>query len=188
MNTLKEILSAIHPLTQSEWEIVEPKFHREDLTKNEIIVLKGQTENYLYFIEKGILRAWVDKEEKEITFDFHFENSIYSSYTSFLTRTPSEYNVQAITNMVIWKIHYDELQTIYEQTSTGQIIGRKAAEMLFKEKSKREMALLSKSPEQLYLDLFSEQPDLIRQIPLKYIASYIGITPQALSRIRKRIY
>jgi CRP-like cAMP-binding protein len=188
VNALKEILSAIYPLTQSEWNIVEHKFRREDVAKNEIIVLKGQTENYLYFIEKGILRTWMDKGEKQLTFDFHFENSIYSSYTSFLTRSPSEYNVQAITNMVIWKIHYDELQTIYEQTSTGQIIGRKAAEMLFMEKSKREIALLSKSPEQLYLDLFTEQPELIRQIPLKYIASYIGVTPQALSRIRKRIY
>ena len=188
MNNLKEILSAIHPLTQSEWEILEHKFHRQDLTKNEIIVSKGQTENYLYFIEKGILRAWVDKGEKEITFDFHFENSIYSSYTSFLTRTPSEYNVQAITNMVIWKIQYDELQKLYKQIITWQIIGRRAAELLYNEKSKREIALLSRSPEQLYLEIFSEKPALIRQIPLKYIASYIGITPQALSRIRKRIY
>ena len=134
------------------------------------------------------MRAWLDHGEKEITFDFHFENSIYSSYTSFLTRKPSGFHVQAITGMVLWKIHYDDLQLVYEQTDTGQIIGRKSAEMLFKDKSKREIDLLSKSPRQLYLDLFTEQPELISQIPLKYIASYIGVTPQALSRIRKRIY
>lgn len=188
MKVLKEILSAHYPLPERDWEMLECKFFRQDIARNQIIVSKGQIENYLYFIEKGILRAWLDKGEKEITFDFHFENSIYSSYTSFLTRQPSEFHVQAITNMVLWKIHYDDLQLVYELTDTGQIIGRKSAEMLFKEKSRREIALLSRSPEQLYLDLFTEQPELISHIPLKYIASYIGVTPQALSRIRKRIY
>src|SRR5690349_9556711 len=102
MNSLREILSAIQPLTQREWTIIESKFHKENLGKNKIIVSKGQVENYLYFIEKGLLRAWVQKGEKEITFEFHFENSLYNSYTSFLTRTPSEYYVQAITDMTIW--------------------------------------------------------------------------------------
>lgn len=187
MNNLKEILSSIHPLTQNEWEFVASKFHRQEVAKDEIIVAKGQVEDHLYFIEKGILRAWLEKGEKGFTFEFHFENSIYSSYTSFLTRTPSAYHVQAITVMVIWKIHYDDLQLFYEQSKAGQIIGRKAAELQYIGASRREIALLSRSAEELYLDLFSEQPELVREIPLKYIASYIGITPQALSRIRKRI-
>lgn len=67
------------------------------------------------------------------------------------------------------------------------MIGRVAAEILYMEKSKRELSLLSMTAEQRYLNLFSEQQELIRLIPLKYIASYIGITPQALSRIRRRI-
>ena len=76
---------------------------------------------------------------------------------------------------------------IYSKTAVGNVIGRKAAESLFLEKAKRELALLNDSAEQRYLNLFTEQPELILQIPLKYIASYIGITPQALSRIRRRI-
>ncbi|HEY0749771.1 MAG TPA: hypothetical protein VGD26_01370 [Chitinophagaceae bacterium] len=67
------------------------------------------------------------------------------------------------------------------------MIGRKASEDLFLKKSKRELSLLNDTAEERYLKLFSEQLHLIKQIPLKYIASYIGITPQALSRIRKRI-
>jgi DNA-binding MarR family transcriptional regulator len=69
----------------------------------------------------------------------------------------------------------------------GNLFGRLAAESLFLEKSKRELSLLTNTPEQRYLNLFTEHPELIRKIPLKYIASYIGVTPQALSRIRKRI-
>jgi CRP-like cAMP-binding protein len=188
MENLRTILSAIHPFAEHEWETIAQKFHKKNISKNEILVSNGQIDDYLYFIEKGMLRAWLDQDDRELTFEFHFENSIYSSYTSFLTRTPSLYYVQAITDMIVWRIHYDDLQFLYEHITAVQIIGRKAAEMLYNEKSKREIALLSKTPEELYLDLFKEQPELIKQIPLKYIASYIGITPQALSRIRKRIY
>lgn len=74
-----------------------------------------------------------------------------------------------------------------QKTEFGNTIGRKMAEKMFLIKSKRELSLLSKSAEERYLDLFSDRPKLLRQIPLKYIASYIGITLQALSRIRKRI-
>ncbi|MEM9078487.1 MAG: Crp/Fnr family transcriptional regulator, partial [Bacteroidota bacterium] len=75
----------------------------------------------------------------------------------------------------------------YKKTESGNIIGRRMAEKMFLIKSKREIALLSKTAKERYLDLFQERPKLLKQIPLKYIASYIGVTPQALSRIRKRI-
>ena len=67
------------------------------------------------------------------------------------------------------------------------MIGRRASEELFLKKSKRELSLLRDSAEERYLNLFEERPELLREIPLKYIASYIGVTPQALSRIRRRI-
>lgn len=79
------------------------------------------------------------------------------------------------------------MQEIYKETQIGNTIGRQASEELFLKKSQRELSLLNETAEQRYLKLFSEQPELIKEIPLKYIASYIGITPQALSRIRKRI-
>ena len=76
---------------------------------------------------------------------------------------------------------------IYNETKVGNILGRKSAEDLFLKKSNRELSFLTQTAEQRYLNLFTEQPLLLKHIPLKYIASYIGITPQALSRIRKRI-
>ena len=79
------------------------------------------------------------------------------------------------------------LEIIYDKTEIGNTIGRLASEDLFMKKSKRELSLLIQSAEERYLNLFTEQPELLQFIPLKYIASYIGVTPQALSRIRKRI-
>ena len=87
----------------------------------------------------------------------------------------------------MWEISNNDLQEVYERTKKGNLVGRKMAEKMFLIKSKRELSLLNKTAEERYLDLFSDRPKLLKQIPLKYIASYIGITPQALSRIRKRI-
>jgi len=84
-------------------------------------------------------------------------------------------------------LDFGSLQEIYEKTEIGHFIGRKASEELFLKKSKREISLLKHSAEERYYRLFDERPELIQFIPLKYIASYIGVTPQALSRIRKRI-
>lgn len=77
---------------------------------------------------------------------------------------------------------------VYEETEIGNKVGRLASEELFQQKFKRELAFLNKTAEERYQSLFKEQPKLIQKNPLKYIASYIGITPQALSRIRKRIF
>ena len=84
-------------------------------------------------------------------------------------------------------MEYDDVQEIFNSTAIGNRIGRIATEELFLKKAKRELDLLNKTAEERYLSLFTERPELIKEIPLKFIASYIGITPQALSRIRKRI-
>jgi CRP-like cAMP-binding protein len=187
LEAVRNIINKIQPVSDKEWDYFKGKFSEKYVSKKTIIQPKGKVENSLYFIKKGILRAWIEKYDMELTFDFAFENSFYSAYSSFLTQTPCEYNVESITDMIIWEITYSDLQDIYRETIIGQIIGRMAAEDLFITKCKKEFSLLFKSAEQRYKDLFIEEPRLIKEIPLKYIASYIGITPQALSRIRKRI-
>lgn len=187
MENIRTLFSEICTIADDDWNLLKEKFHRQVIGKNQIILQTGQTENYLYYIEKGVLRAWLERGEQEITFEFSFENTFYSAYTSFLTQKPSTHTVQAITDMIIWKINYTDLQEVYQQSTTAQMIGRVAAENLYIEKSQREISLLKLSAEERYNNLFVEQSQLIKEIPLKYIASYIDITPQALSRIRGRI-
>ena len=147
----------------------------------------GQVEKYLSFIEKGIVRFYIPKEDNDLTFVFGFENSFISAYDSFLTQTPSTYHIEALSGTILWRLTYNDLQEIYTKTEIGNTVGWYASEDLFLRKSKRELSLLNNTAEERYLNLFREQPHLIQNIPLKYIASYIGITPQALSRIRRRI-
>lgn len=174
-------------ISDQDWQAFSSKFIRQVFPKKTLILKAGEVENYVSFIEEGIVRYYIPRENKEITFELTFANNFFGAYDSFLTRLPSVYNVETITPTTAWRISYDDVQTLYRETASGNILGRLGSERLFLEKAKRELSFLNDNAEQRYLKLFTEQPDLIKKIPLQYIASYIGITPQALSRIRRRI-
>lgn len=176
-----------HKMTEQDWNLFRAKLLQREFPKKHILLKKGQVENNLSFVETGIIRYYIPKIENDLTFAFVFNGYFASAYDSFLTRKPLTYQVETLTKTTLWQISHADLQTIYNETEIGNKIGRAAAENLFLIKLKRELSLLNETAEQRYLNLLKEQPQLIQYIPLKYIASYIGVTPQALSRIRKRI-
>jgi CRP-like cAMP-binding protein len=187
MERIRKQLEEIYPLTDKEWQSFCAKLTKHEFSKGSLILKEGQRENYLSYIDKGMIRFYIPRIDNDLTFGFSFEGEFTSGYDSFLTRTDSHYSIEALTDTTLWRLTYDDLQMIYETTGMGNVIGRVFSERLFLLKSKRELSLLSDTAEQRYLKLFKERPNLIKYIPLKYICSYIGITPQALSRIRKRI-
>ncbi|MBS9461244.1 Crp/Fnr family transcriptional regulator [Flagellimonas sp. 389] len=187
MEEIKKFIDRIYPMRGADWDFFSSKLQKQTLKKNATLIKIGEVENYLSFISEGIVRYYIPQEESDLTFGFLFENEFVTAYDSFITRTPSPYQIETLTNTTLWRISFQDLQEVYKKTESGNIIGRRMAENMFLIKSKRELALLSKTAEERYLDLFRERPKLLKQIPLKYIASYIGVTPQALSRIRKRI-
>lgn len=190
MNLIRKYFEqAIHQeISNKDWQFFSSKLSRKEFPKNYVVLKAGQIENYLSFIETGIIRYYLPKPDNDLTFAFVFGGNFASAYDSFLTRMPCVYEGQTLTNTILWQLNYFDLQSIYNQTEIGNKIGRIASESLFLKKFKREISLLNESAEERYKNLLMEQPHLIQHIPLKYIASYIGVTPQALSRIRRRIY
>ncbi|MAC96264.1 MAG: CarD family transcriptional regulator [Flavobacteriales bacterium] len=187
MEAIRKKLNAFTEQSNEDWKYFSSKFQLSSYPKKSSLLKVGQVEKKLSFLEKGILRLYVPKVDNDITLGFVFPRDFVSAYDSFLTQTPSHYQVEALTDARLWQITYEDLQKVYANTKIGNEMGRKSAENLYLIKTKRELALLTKTAEERYQDLFSERPELIQHIPLKYVASYIGVTPQALSRIRKRI-
>ena len=189
MDQIKLYLDKIASISSSDWNFFISKLHRRIITKKSVFIKVNQIENHISFIESGIVRLFIprDNPEKEITFGFSFKNQFVSAYDSFLTQSPSNYQLQALTETTVLSISYKDLQSVYKSTQIGNLIGRLTAEDLFLIKSKREQNLLNLNAEQRYLQLFKERPELLKSVPLKYISSYIGVTAQALSRIRKRL-
>lgn len=189
MKQIKDYLGQIASISSSDWEFFTSRLKRRVIPKKAIFLKLHEIENHISFIESGVVRLFIPKEdpEKEITFGFSFKDQFISAYDSFLTRKPSAYQLQALTETTILSITYDDLQAVYKTTQIGNLIGRLTAERLFLIKSSREQNLLNLNAEERYISLFKERPELLKIIPLKYISSYIGVTPQALSRIRRRI-
>ncbi|MDN3669133.1 Crp/Fnr family transcriptional regulator [Echinicola jeungdonensis] len=187
MEKIREYFQKEVQITDEDWKIFSSKLKKREFGSQQIILPLGKVENHLSFIETGMVRYYIPGEENESTFGFSFENEFMSAYDSFLTQSPSIYQIETLSPTLLWQLTYYDLQEVYANTSIGNVLGRFAAEGLFLKKSKRELSLLNESATERYLNLFKDRPALIRQIPLKYIASYIGITPQALSRIRKQI-
>lgn len=187
MNQVRTYFNQIIELSDIDWKLFSSKLKKFDFPKKALLLKTGEIENYLSFIEKGTVRFYIPKEENDITFGFKFENQFISAYDSFITQSKSLYQLETLTPTTLWRLTFSDLQDIYNKTTVGNIIGRKVAENLFMMKAKREQSLLNDTAEERYLKLFSEQPRFIKEIPLKYLASYIGVTPQALSRIRNRI-
>ena len=189
MHQIKLYLDKIASISSLDWNFFISKLHRRIITKKSVFIKVNQIENHISFIESGIVRLFIprDNPEKEITFGFSFKNQFVSAYDSFLTQSPSNYQLQALTETAMLSISYKDLQSVYKSTQIGNLIGRLTAEDLFLIKSKREQDLLNLNAEQRYLKLFKERPELLKSVPLKYISSYIGVTAQALSRIRKRL-
>lgn len=187
MEKIREYFEKAVNLSDNDWAVFSSRLVKREFPKKTLLVETGQTENYLSYIEEGLVRFYIPQLENDLDFGFVFEGSWVSAYDSFITQTPSKYNIETLTDTTIWSISYKDIQNAYDKTETGDRIGRVACEELFLKKAKRELSLLNSTAEQRYLKLLTEQQHLVQQIPLKYLASYIGVTPQALSRIRKRI-
>ena len=176
-------------LTDEEQLFLCKHFERVELDKNDYLIRKGEVENYIYFIESGIFRYWVSgmDSDTEVTCGFSFSCEFANAYSSLNNKELSVFNVQALCKSVIWRLSKRNLSYLYKTSLNINKIMRVTLEYAFARKTVRELSLLRYTPEERYVKLLEGDKMLLQNIPLKYIASYIGITPQALSCIRKRI-
>ncbi|MNU20770.1 Cyclic nucleotide-binding domain protein [compost metagenome] len=175
----------IASVSDADWDVMARRLQKVRFKKKEIILKYGAVENYISFVNKGIVRYTFLRDGQNVSFNFHFPNSAFSAYDSFLLRMPTEYQIQAVTDVELLRISYDDIQEVYKESGVGNTIARKIVEGLYIAKVRRELSLLTEDAETRYRRLLQEWPELVKQLPLKDIASYIGITPQALSRIRR---
>lgn len=188
VNVIDSLNSGLR-LTQEEQQFLCEHFICEKIEKNNFAIKIGDYEEYLYFIESGILRYWTAQEyddpDKEVTFWFSFSGEFANSYFSLKENKPSLINIQALTDCVIWKLPKKDLADLYRTSLNINKIARIVLEDALCKKINRENLLLGYPAEAIYKDLVARDKELLQNIPLKYIASYIGVTPQRLSQIRR---
>lgn len=174
-------------LTNEEWQAIEDCLTVKHLKKGDHLVKQGEVCNHVSFINKGLIRFYMLIDGKEIPTGFFMQNQYGSAYESFLTRQPSNENIDVLEDAELLQLDYSSMQMLYSKYTIFQVFGRKVAEQLFIVLSQRVAALQLQTPEQRYQKLVDNGSLLLQQIPQYMLAAYIGVTPEHLSRIRKKL-
>ena len=155
--------------------------------KGELITEYGQVESAVYFINKGIVEMTIKSYMTEKIIDFFFEKEMVSGFTSFLTQLPTDVQITALIDCELEMIIKDDLIKAYHTSLDVNKFGRILTEQGYIRKSNREKNLLTKTAEERYAQMFQTHSQYIAFIPVNKIAKYLGIHPESLSRIRKKL-
>lgn len=176
-----------HPLLSKEdCERIIEYHNRLNFKKGEFLLEVGLMADAYYIVESGLVRSFVhDYDNNDITTGFFTNNTLVIDASSLFQRIPAQENIQALTDVVCWKIDFEDFQRLFHSIEGFREWGRAwMAESLF-ELKKRSVSMITDSATTRYLHLLRHQPDILKNAPLKHIASYLGITDSTLSRIRK---
>jgi CRP-like cAMP-binding protein len=184
---IRQQLQALLQAPLLHWEQFEAILQPVTFSAGDHLSEAGKTANAIYYVETGMVRVYTIHDGKDISMDFAFPGSFSTSYASFITQQPAAVNLQAITPVSGYACYYADLQQLYQNSHQSEKIGRLIAEQQYLRKYHRELSFLRYSAQERYAQLLQEHPEVVKHIPIKQIASYLGIEPESLSRIRKKI-
>ena len=182
-----ESLSYIAPLSHEAMELFAAHTTLQMVKKGDYLLREGQRCQYIWFIETGACRAFQHHNEKEINTGFYFENTFLTNLNSLRNNVPADYNIQTIEAGTLWQWHKDDLFSLYQQSPEITAFGRQCLEHLFIEQEKHNHWLKRNSPEERYQSILNNQPELLQRVSLTQLSSYLGISRETLSRIRRRL-
>lgn len=169
-------------------EIFLQKGKRVEYAKKEYFIQQSQTSSIAGWIENGSFRyTCINEAGNERIVCFSFKEELVCDYASFTHQEPALINIQAITDCVVYQLSYKELMGYIETNVDTQRLGRNVAESMFKMAYKRMLQAYCDTPEQRYLTLMQRCPNLKEKVPLKEIASFLGVTPETISHIRRKL-
>lgn len=175
-------------LDEQHFQDFFPLLKKQVLKKKEFFLQAGSHCNYHGFVISGVMRSYyINESGEDITYKFHLENQFFTNYESILLNVPSRMNIAAMRSSEIFLLHKSDLTSLYDKGSFWQAFGRIMTERMYLETITRVEDFIYLSNENRYKKLLEENPEIFQQVPQRYIASFLGITPQSLSRIRNRI-
>ncbi len=177
MNPIADLLTDIEE--QELWDEIIV------LKRNEFLTQTGQINTNIYYVEEGSLRIFWSEETEEHTIRFGYENSIFGALDSFFSGGTTSYSIQALKNTTLRMISRNTLEKWVRNSPENQDSWRLILEGIVQQQLEIELDLLTSSPSERYRRVMKRSPQLFQEIPNKYIASYLRMTPETLSRVKK---
>jgi CRP-like cAMP-binding protein len=180
-------IKSIIDLTPKEVDHINQLFKKKELKKGDFFLAEGQVCKQVGFIVKGLIRYYINHDGEEKTYAFAEENNFVCNYESFLPQTPSTKIIQALEDCEMLVISLADLQIFYKSIAQGERFGRLVIGQVFIQLLQDLSSFYTDTPEYRYEKFVKEHPGLQQRISQYHIASYVGVKPQSLSRIRRRI-
>jgi signal-transduction protein with cAMP-binding, CBS, and nucleotidyltransferase domain len=188
LDKLKKYCNTFVNLTDKELNLIDKYFELNKIKKKDFLLQDGKVCNFIGFIAEGTIRHFHIKDGVEKTCDISFENSWVTDFQSFTHNTSCIMNLQAMQDAIVFVIRKENLYKLYTDCNKYETFGRLMAEQVALRATEIAMSLSSDKPEERFRNLLKKQPDLFQRVPQKYIANFLGISPESLSRIQKRIH
>ena len=185
MNQLLNYLSAIYPLSEELRVYLQAHIKQRAIAKKELLLKAGHICRNICFIEKGLLRCFYLKEGTEVSSWFMREGDVIISVESFFDQKPSYEAIQALEHTVVWYISFQELEFIYKNFMEFNYVGRVLVQHYYKLSEQRLYSMRLQTATERYHFLLQHFPEIIQRVSTADIASYLGITRETLSRIKK---
>ena len=183
--SLLDFLNKFIPLSLDEYnELIVPCVIQRHFNKKSIITYTGEVENYINFIDSGLVRKYYKKANEEINTQISYEGHIIHSQESFHSRIPSEYSIETIEPTELTSITYECLERIYSSSEKMQRLGRLVITATMVLKDKWQSQLVKLSPRERFISFVTRHPELMQRVPQKYLASYLNIKPETFSRFK----
>ncbi|WP_400190914.1 Crp/Fnr family transcriptional regulator [Hymenobacter sp. B81] len=186
MEALLSQLAAIYPLSTACQKAISNQMQPEHLPAQHHLLVPGQVASRIYFLKTGLARGYYLKDGHEVNAWFMREGDFLIAIVSFLTRTPAADYIQLLEDSVLWSISHAQLQALYHDFVEFNVVGRILTERYYVLSEQRAQQLRLQKGQARYEQLLREFPDVLQRVPLKFIASYLGLTPETISRIRAR--
>ncbi len=186
-NHIEKFVSKFDSLTESEVKLISQNIPVGEYKKGSILLREGEITHKCYFVLKGCVRQYSLIDGQEKTTAFITEEQSVVSFISFTQQKPSEHYLSCVEDCILIIGSLNKEQDMYKQFPKLQSITRALMEQDFGKTQMELTNFITSSPEERYLHLLKNRPDLFQRVPLNQIASYLGMQPQSLSRIRKRI-
>ena len=183
----KEYLQQFPHFTPSAWEAALPYLKEQQISKGDYFLEEGKICRQIAFIQQGLFRTYYLRDGEEITTCFCKENTLTCSYKSLITQQASDLSIQAIEDCALIVFQYSDLQHLYNKDLFWQQVGRLAAESEFMVMEQYTRFINDLPAQDRYQQILQTDPELLQRVPLVYLASYLQIKPETLSRIRKKL-
>lgn len=186
VNHLKSKVYELSELTEDEWNDFSQHWKNYDIRKNDFIISPGHTERHFYFIHSGVLRAFILNHGEDISIGFSYHGDFSGAYDSFLEQKLTDWNIQALTDTEALRISFSDLMSMFDKYKSIERWGRVFNANILIGMSRRQLEVRNYSAEERFDRLLNQSPHIFQLVSQKHLSSYLGMTPETFSRMRRQ--